>query len=152
MTQSKLLYLKQLSLIGFIHSFTVVKLAAALCFPHRARQFSSTQSLLAIPCVDHDLLHHHQAEVWAHQVFTPPEHTGSVSLNSNLALITLLPTGPTMNLHSQRWRQRWRTPARLHNDCVESGLVMWFVIPLARTDAITGWATACRVTRDDGLW
>lgn len=36
-----------------------------------------------------------------------------------------------MNLHSGRYGQRRRTGSRLHNDCSESVLVMWFVTPSA---------------------
>ena len=45
--------------------------------------------------------------------------------------ITFPPTGQTMNLHSGRYGQRRRTGSRLHNDCSESVLVMWFVTPSA---------------------
>lgn len=45
--------------------------------------------------------------------------------------ITRPPTGQTMNLHSERYGQRRRTAPRLHNDCSESVLVMWFVTPSA---------------------
>lgn len=45
--------------------------------------------------------------------------------------ITRLPTGRAMNLHSERSGQRQRTGPRLHNDCSESVLVMWFVTPSA---------------------
>lgn len=57
--------------------------------------------------------------------------THSSSLTHSLYHITLPPTGQTMNLHSERYGQRRRTGPRLHNDCSESVLVMWFVTPSA---------------------
>lgn len=57
----------------------------------------------------------------------PHKHTHSLPLYH----ITLLPTGQIMNLHSERYGQRRRTGSRLHNDCSESVLVMWFVTPSA---------------------
>lgn len=59
------------------------------------------------------------------------EHSSRLTPGLPLYHITLPPTGRTMNLHSERYGQRWRMGPRLHNDCSESVLVMWFVTPSA---------------------